>query len=503
MKIKKTNGAVSEIIGTMLLLIIAISALSIIYFHVLSDDGPSPETFVKIAGKVIGTNVILEHQGGEPLELDAKLSITIVGDTNNTEVGDWLNDENNNGKWNLGERLIFPFEYNLSRLGEYRKVDVMAVDDETNSIVLTGPIELHPVSDVGMTITVDNPSPEIDEDIQITITVTSYGGDVAGSGNVSVRCLLPEGLVYISNSSTPEHGAYNNETGIWSVGDVLVGTPAILKINATVVGIETREFTQLAMVLDGSGSIHSSDWTLMTEGLSKAIDDPDIFPHDESVELSVIQFGVNPNSRSCRVEVPPTVVSNGNYGGITTTIENLIQGRGWTPMAAGLYLSADTLSDSSNFSIDNKQVICMVTDGEPTCWSDEGEYVGQGCSSHQSAIDQGKTSTEHARDYIITQLEMTDNQDEFDLLAVGPGPDISWLNASIAWPEPGYIAPPFDNGTGWVSKVDTWAEFSDRISEMFRMIFSSIPSTVELVGSTTYDPNDNNNCDTILIIPTD
>ena len=86
-------------------------------------------------------------------------------------------------------------------------------------------------------------------------------------------------------------------------------------------------------------------------------------------------------------------------------------------------------------------------------------------------------------------------------MAVGPGPDISWLNASIAWPEPGYIAPPFDNGTGWVSKVDTWAEFSDRISEMFRMIFSSIPSTVELVGSTTYDPNDNNNYATISIVP--
>ena len=153
MKIVKSNRAVAEILGTMLLLTIAVLALSVIYLYVLSDDGPNPETYVKITGEVIGSNVIFEHRGGETLDLDTKISIEIAGIEYNGAVSNWLNDKNNNDKWNLGERMTFPFEYNLSRLGQYRDVDVSAVDEESNSIVLTGPIELNPVSDAGMTIT--------------------------------------------------------------------------------------------------------------------------------------------------------------------------------------------------------------------------------------------------------------------------------------------------------------------------------------------------------------
>ena len=114
--------------------------MSLIYITVLSDDGPNPETYVKIVGNVQGSNVIFEHQGGESLELDTKISINIAGEEYNGVVRNWLNDKNDNDEWNLGERIVFPFEYNLSRLGQYRKVDVMAIDDESNSIVFIGTV---------------------------------------------------------------------------------------------------------------------------------------------------------------------------------------------------------------------------------------------------------------------------------------------------------------------------------------------------------------------------
>ena len=150
MKIKKSNRAVSEIIGTMLLLLIAISVFSLIYFQVLSDEGPENKTIVKIGGRIEGTNVVLEHQGGEPLELDTEISITIGGIKYEGPVGNWLDDKNEDGVWNMGERMLFSFEYNLSRLGEYQEVDITAIDTQSDSVIFMGPIDLKPVSDIGI-----------------------------------------------------------------------------------------------------------------------------------------------------------------------------------------------------------------------------------------------------------------------------------------------------------------------------------------------------------------
>ena len=97
MKIEKSNGAVSEIVGTMLLLLIVISVFSLIYFQVLSDEGPENKTIVKIGGRLEGTNIVLEHQGGEPLELDTEISITVGGIKYEGSVGNWLDDKNDDG----------------------------------------------------------------------------------------------------------------------------------------------------------------------------------------------------------------------------------------------------------------------------------------------------------------------------------------------------------------------------------------------------------------------
>ena len=98
----RSNVAITEIIGSMILLLIAVGTFSLIHSTILSDDGPEPETYVKIMGEVIGSNVIMEHQGGESLELDTEISITIAGTEYNGLVSNWLNDKNNNGEWNLG-----------------------------------------------------------------------------------------------------------------------------------------------------------------------------------------------------------------------------------------------------------------------------------------------------------------------------------------------------------------------------------------------------------------
>ena len=61
---------------------------------------------------------------------------------------------------------------------------------------------------------------------------------------------------------------------------------------------------QLAMILDGSGSINSTEWAIMIDGLAAAVENPDCVPQDGSVELTVIQF-----STIARLEVGPVVIT--------------------------------------------------------------------------------------------------------------------------------------------------------------------------------------------------
>jgi hypothetical protein len=138
----------------------------------------------------------------------------------------------------------------------------------------------------------------------------------------------------------------------------------------------------------------------------------------------------------------------------------------------------------------------MVTDGLANCNWIPGTYKGQ---RTDDAI--GRTTTEEAEAYLNTTLRMDSGQDEFDVFAVGSGPNIAWLNHSIVWPQPGHIAPPFEKGRGWVSKVDTWQEFSERISLIFKLLFQSIPLKAEIISAFTLDPNSLNNNKIEVIMP--
>jgi hypothetical protein len=56
-------------------------------------------------------------------------------------------------------------------------------------------------------------------------------------------------------------------------------------------------------------------------------------------------------------------------------------------------------------------------------------------------------------------------------------------------------------GPGWVRIVDGWEDFPSVIQKMFSVIFSSITNKVEIIHSTTDDPNTSNNQVTFIITP--
>jgi len=118
MPIKIGDSAVSEIVGAVLLLAIAIAVFSVIYMNVLSDDGPDPDIYSTIVGKVEGTgdstdaiDVVFEHRRGEGIDINSKLSLLLEGKYPiQTTVANLLDSNSKtNGMWDIGEKLIYKF----------------------------------------------------------------------------------------------------------------------------------------------------------------------------------------------------------------------------------------------------------------------------------------------------------------------------------------------------------------------------------------------------------
>jgi len=140
MKNKRTNNAVTEVLGTVMLLGMAValfSALQIIVFaYPFEPSAPS----VNLVGTMDGDNVTIEHHGGESLSLDTEILLTICGNESIITAGNYLDGNTPNGdvqRWNVGEKVSYPSSVSLAGC----HVEVTVVDVETNSIVMRGTIQ--------------------------------------------------------------------------------------------------------------------------------------------------------------------------------------------------------------------------------------------------------------------------------------------------------------------------------------------------------------------------
>jgi uncharacterized repeat protein (TIGR01451 family) len=85
-------------------------------------------------------------------------------------------------------------------------------------------------ADLSLTKTVDNSTPTIGSTITFTVTVSNAGPSAATG--VSVTDQLPTGYAFVSD--TPSQGAYDEITGIWTIGTINSGANATLDIVVTV-----------------------------------------------------------------------------------------------------------------------------------------------------------------------------------------------------------------------------------------------------------------------------
>jgi len=97
---------------------------------------------------------------------------------------------------------------------------------------------------------------------------------------------------------------------------------------------------QLAVVLDGSNSINSSEWNTQLNGLIAALDDEFCIPRDGSVQLTVIQFGWNDDDQEdAELVWGPQVVNGTTYSAAKTAVAGMVQMGGNTPLHEGIDLA--------------------------------------------------------------------------------------------------------------------------------------------------------------------
>ena len=130
MKNSQNNEAVSEILGTVFLLAIAVTSVSIIFIQVLGLLTPIETNNVTIIGKIEEGGPVFELQRGESLGPDTKISITLAKLIKSEYL---YSDIIGNQDWKIGGQVVLP-AFNDKNI----HVEATIVDTKTNSIVFWG-----------------------------------------------------------------------------------------------------------------------------------------------------------------------------------------------------------------------------------------------------------------------------------------------------------------------------------------------------------------------------
>jgi len=139
----RMDSAVSEVVGTLLLVSIGITLftlLALVVFNIpyLAFSSQTPN--VSIIGMVDDhNNVILVHCGGPSLPLDTKVTLSFAETKITVNAGDNLSaSDKANGKWDIGERFVFHYMFgNIKNL----LISTIVVDPVSKSVVLQGVVQ--------------------------------------------------------------------------------------------------------------------------------------------------------------------------------------------------------------------------------------------------------------------------------------------------------------------------------------------------------------------------
>lgn len=214
----------------------------------------------------------------------------------------------------------------------------------------------------------------------------------------------------------------------------LAGCAALAPFSASAAPI-----TELALVVDASGSINNSEWTLQMNGYANAINN--VVPVDGTVGISVIRFG-----SSASVVRSMTSIDD---GADRTSLANFFLGLSQTGNGGTTCISCGIIQAESSFSGSaQRSIIDVSTDG--------GWNTGVNPAGDQSITGTSAWAVENGAADVVNAI------------GVGTG-----------------FAPNFAYGTGSFSLLAaSFTDFQDTIEDKLRREVSTVPepATLSLLG---------------------
>ena len=138
MKLQADNNAVTEIIAVIFLLAISIVVFASLSTMIINDTQqiqPSKETI--IVATLEDQMLVLQHHGGQSLEPDDTLIITLGETTTRITIQNYLEDLNLNQQWDLGEQITYP----LPSYTNDTEIKATYVNAYTNTILFSGTLQ--------------------------------------------------------------------------------------------------------------------------------------------------------------------------------------------------------------------------------------------------------------------------------------------------------------------------------------------------------------------------
>lgn len=120
---------------------------------------------------------------------------------------------------------------------------------------------------------------------------------------------------------------------------------------------------ELALLIDGSGSISTANFTLQKNGYVNALSDITVLPLDGTVSIGVWQFSTTGNNSTPSIQsvYPTTTINAGNIAALTAAIGGMVQIDYNTPIGVAIEVAANDLLN--NLITSDRQVIDVSTDG--------------------------------------------------------------------------------------------------------------------------------------------
>ena len=239
----------------------------------------------------------------------------------------------------------------------------------------------------------------------------------------------------------------------------------ILAIYPSAGAAQSSVRVQLGFAVDGSQSIHPTNFTLITYGLANALRNESIVPRDGSVEVCVVQFGTSRTfDTRMREELGPIVLTDETIGYIANVIRGIEQGLGFTPTAGGIRLVTSLMQGSPNFGAAEHRVLNVATDGLPY---DPIKFPPENSSrAYEEAADDALAAANEANAAGI---------DELDVEALGVLTLFPWqidFMRDLVFPQPGVLVPPDAMSPGFVSIVEDLDDFGVAISEKLAFLLN-------------------------------